>query len=235
LSKAVALVTSREALGTSGERLFGLGALLTDGLEGSPMGERRSHPEAVALFAERARAADPAFSLTAERSRTIAEICRRAEGIPLAIELVAARVASMSLDDIASRLDRGIAFLAANGYPPIQRHRSMQVALDWSQDLLDPHERALLRRLSVFTGAAPPMQPPRCAVVTSSRRMASPTTYQQSKAQLPPTPPRLATSEPTSLWFGSHRTAEKTATQEAPTWVPNSNKKATCGSPPPPS
>ncbi|MEJ7765136.1 MAG: tetratricopeptide repeat protein, partial [Acidimicrobiales bacterium] len=70
----------------------------------------------------------------------------------LAIELVAARVASMSLDDIASQLDRGIAFLAANGHSPIQRHRSMQAALDWSHELLDPHERALLRRLSVFTG-----------------------------------------------------------------------------------
>ncbi|MEJ7765988.1 MAG: tetratricopeptide repeat protein, partial [Acidimicrobiales bacterium] len=146
------LCTSREPLAIGGERLFALGPLAGAGPEVSSSDWTTIPAEAATLFLDRARIADPTFALTPERAPAIAEICRQAACIPLAIELAAGRVGSLSLDEIAHRPHEGLAALAGDGRSPVERHHKMQIALDWSHDLLSQAEQALLRRLSVFTG-----------------------------------------------------------------------------------
>jgi predicted ATPase/DNA-binding CsgD family transcriptional regulator len=136
----VVLVTSRERLGIAGERVVALPPLgltaLTDGGDGS---------EAAQLFTDRAgRAdADPAV---------VAEICRRVDGMPLAIELAAARSSSLGLDGLLAGLDDHLRMLSRSS-PMADRHGSMRTVIDWSHQLLDDTERAAFRRLGVFVGA----------------------------------------------------------------------------------
>ncbi|MGH3086497.1 MAG: response regulator [Rubrobacteraceae bacterium] len=146
------LATSREALGVAGEVNW-LALPLTAPDEGRlpPVGDLARY-EAVRLFLERTRSRLPAFELTAENAGAVVEACRKLEGIPLAIELASARVATLAVEQVAERLNDSLKLLTLGGRTADPRHQTMRATLDWSHDLLDEAERKLLRRLSVFAG-----------------------------------------------------------------------------------
>lgn len=146
------LATSREALSIPGERVWQVPALSIPPPDVSPVPERLMGYDAVSLFVERAAAVHPAFVLNADAALAVAEICRRLDGIPLAIELAAARVATLTPVEIARRLDDRFALLVAGSRNRVGRHHTLQAAVDWSHELLSAPERALLRRLSAFVG-----------------------------------------------------------------------------------
>ena len=132
------IATSREALGVRGER-----AWLVPPLPGT---------DAVALFVERAREFAGSFELTKERATVVAEICARLDGIPLAIELAAARIKLLSVEQLRDRLDNAFSLLKSTARTVVPRHRTLQAAIDWSFDLLSSEERLLFQRLAVFQG-----------------------------------------------------------------------------------
>jgi predicted ATPase/DNA-binding SARP family transcriptional activator len=144
------LATSREPLGIRGERVLGVPSLqvpVDDGDFGA-VGDA----DAVKLFVDRAHAARSGFSLTPDNSAAVAQLCRRLDGIPLAIELAAARVRSMAPGDIAARLDQRFRLLTGSAHSAVNRHQTLRAAIDWSYDLLDEDERELLGRLWVCAG-----------------------------------------------------------------------------------
>jgi non-specific serine/threonine protein kinase len=106
----------------------------------------------VRLFVDRATAIQPAFALTAENASAVAQICRRLDGLPLTIELAAARVNVLSPEQIAVRLDDRFRLLMRGSRAAVPRHQTLRALIDWSYDLLDPWERRLLRQLAVFQG-----------------------------------------------------------------------------------
>jgi predicted ATPase/DNA-binding SARP family transcriptional activator len=132
------LATSREALGVTSEVSWLVPPLVCG--------------EAMQLFAERAQATLPTFSLTPANTNTVAEICRRLDGMPLAIELAAARVRVLSPDQIAKRLDDAFRLLTSGSRTALPRHRTLRATMEWSFSLLAAREQVLLRRLSVFAG-----------------------------------------------------------------------------------
>ena len=136
------LATSREPLGVTGERVWRVKPLDTAGPDSG----------AVRLFCGQARAADPSFNPTAAEFDVIRGICDRLDGLPLAIELAAARVDLFTVGQIAERLDDLFALLRAGSRTALPRHQTLKRALDWSYDLLSETERALLRRASLFVG-----------------------------------------------------------------------------------
>lgn len=141
------IVTSREPLGIIGERLYPVPPLTLPTVQQSVSEIAQS--EAVQIFVERACHIHPFFALTSENAKTVAAICRQLEGMPLAIELAAVRVNVLSVDQIRQRLTQPLDLLV--GAPSTeQRHRTLRYAIDWSYDLLSPHERLLLQRLSLF-------------------------------------------------------------------------------------
>jgi serine/threonine-protein kinase PknK len=142
------LATSRQRLGVHGERLFPIAGLTVPERDDDVAGRA----EAVALFAERARLADPGFTLTPENAPAVARLCRRLDGIPLAIEFAAARVRTLSPEQIERRLDDRFRLLVADTHGTPERFRTLRAAVDWSHDLLSEAERRLLARLSVFAG-----------------------------------------------------------------------------------
>jgi predicted ATPase/DNA-binding CsgD family transcriptional regulator len=147
------LATSREALRIEREmtwRVPSLGAPDPTHLPTS-LQELHSYP-AVALFVDRAQANRPEFRLTLDSARSIAQICARLDGMPLPIELAAPRVAVLSLEQIAARLDDAFDLLVRGSRAGPSRHETMRATLDWSYDLLTLDERCLFRRLSVFAG-----------------------------------------------------------------------------------
>jgi predicted ATPase/DNA-binding SARP family transcriptional activator len=131
------VATTREPLGIPGEQTWLVPPLATG--------------DAVQLFVERARAASPSFAIDEKNRPAIEHICERLDGIPLAIELAAARVKVLPVDQIAQRLDDAFALLTS-GSRTLARHRTIREAIDWSFRLLSGDEQALLRRLAVFTG-----------------------------------------------------------------------------------
>ncbi|MDP9386362.1 MAG: tetratricopeptide repeat protein [Actinomycetota bacterium] len=145
------LATSRESMGVAGETVWRLAELHV-----APRGETRpdAHAacEAVRLFVDRASTIQPRFSLTPESAPVVAEICRRLDGLPLAIELAAARVEVLSPAEIAQAIDDRFAFLTGGCRSGPLRHQTLLGAVDWSYELLSEPERALFRRLSVFAG-----------------------------------------------------------------------------------
>jgi predicted ATPase/class 3 adenylate cyclase len=146
------IVTSREALGVSGEMIWHVPSLsLPDG-KLVPTLEQLSQYEAVQLFIERATLVQPQFLVTRENAPAIAQICFRLDGIPLALELAAARVRGLSVDQIAARLDDRFRLLTGGSRTALPRQRTLQAAIDWSYRLLEEQERLLLRRLSIFAG-----------------------------------------------------------------------------------
>jgi len=140
------LATSREGLRIDGEQAWTVPSLSLPDERDDPAAS-----EAVSLFKARAGAVRSGFDLTPENIGAVVEICRRLDGIPLAIEFAAARVSHLSPRQIADRLDDRFRLLTG-GQRRVQRQHTLQTTLDWSYDLLDESERALLRRLSVFAG-----------------------------------------------------------------------------------
>jgi len=150
LSKLAVLTTSREPLHVAGETVHALPGLALPDESGDIATLARA--ESVRLFVERATAAQPAFALDASNAAAVASICRRLDGIALAIELAAARVATMPVEAIAARLDDHFRILDRGPRAAPARQRTLRGLIDWSHDLLDARERALFARLSVFAG-----------------------------------------------------------------------------------
>lgn len=144
------LVTSREPVGLSGETLFPVPPL--------ELPDPRAHLDelsragAVRLFVARAAAADPEFALSADNAEPVAQICRRLDGIPLALELAAARVRLLNVRELAARLDDRFKLLSAGHRTAPQRQRTLRAMIDWSWELLSPAEQLVLRRLAVHAG-----------------------------------------------------------------------------------
>jgi predicted ATPase len=137
------LATSREGLGVRGEQMWPLRSL--------DLAPRQTGPsEAVELFASRAQAVDPAFALDDKSLAAVAEVCRRLDGIPLAIELAAARVATMSPGEIAGHLDERFRLLTGARRRGVERHQTLRSAIAWSYSLLTDTERVVFDRLGVF-------------------------------------------------------------------------------------
>jgi non-specific serine/threonine protein kinase len=147
------LATSREALGVPGETVFYVPSLSIPGAEEPLAGEKLKQYEAGQLFQERAAACLEGFQITDDNASTIAQICRRLDGIPLAIELAAARVRLLSVEQIAARLDDCFHLLTGGSRTVLPRHQTLRAAIDWGYALLSEQERLLLRRLSVFSGS----------------------------------------------------------------------------------
>jgi predicted ATPase/DNA-binding NarL/FixJ family response regulator/transcriptional regulator with XRE-family HTH domain len=143
------LATSRERLRLRDERLVTLGGLELPLADSGPKVERA---DAVRLFVDRAQRVAPDFFIGTENRSAVAQICRRLEGLPLAIELAASWTRVLTPGEIAAELERSLDFLAAAEHDLPERHRSLRAALDHSWQLLDAHERAALARLSVFHG-----------------------------------------------------------------------------------
>jgi len=148
------LATSREALNIPGETGRLVPSLSAPDAEAHrPMNTAElAKYDAVRLFVERATSIQPAFELTTANASAVAQVCRRLDGIPLAIELAAARVKVLSVHDIAERLDDVFRLLTRGGRDLVPRHQTLRSLIDWSYELLSDSERALLRRLSVFAG-----------------------------------------------------------------------------------
>ncbi|HLM17310.1 MAG TPA: adenylate/guanylate cyclase domain-containing protein, partial [Acidimicrobiia bacterium] len=144
------LATSREGLGISGERITVLRSLglPTEGTSAAQAAE----VDAVRLFVDRAAAARDDFAVMPDNVDALVQICRRLDGIPLAIELAAARVRMMNPGEIAARLDERFRLLTGGIRTAVERHQTLRQAVDWSYDLLDARERVLLNRLGVFAG-----------------------------------------------------------------------------------
>jgi predicted ATPase/DNA-binding CsgD family transcriptional regulator len=143
-----ALVTSRHVIGLSAERTLPLAPLSTPAADA---GEAQASA-AVALFVARARARDPSFELTPEVLASVAEICRRLDGLPLAIELAAARVAGLAPPAMLARWDAAVGLDTEGARDLPSRQRTLRSAFDWSYDLLEEQEQTLLRRLASFPG-----------------------------------------------------------------------------------
>lgn len=146
------LITSREALRIPGEWLYSVPALDMPKDYSIVDVETISEFPALVLFAERARAARSGFTLNAENIRAVASICSQLDGLPLAIELIAVRVKTLSLEQIAARLDDRFALLTSGSRIAPSRQQTLRATLDWSYDLLTETERELFRQLSVFVG-----------------------------------------------------------------------------------
>jgi predicted ATPase/DNA-binding winged helix-turn-helix (wHTH) protein len=141
------LVTSQEALRTPEEQVYRL-----DGLPFTNENRSDAPAPAVELFVARAKAADPRFQLTPEGLTTVAEICRRLDGMPLAIELAAARVRLLGIEGLRARLDERFHILTGGTRAVLRRHQTLRAALEWSYGLLTPDEQTVFYRLGVFVG-----------------------------------------------------------------------------------
>jgi len=146
------LATSREGLAVEGERLFALRSLGMPSAEGAADPRAVEGSEAVRLFLDRARTVLHEFTLDRGNAGAVAEICRGLDGIPLAIELAAARLRILSVDQIRSRLDDRFRLLAGGSRTALPRHQTLRATIQWSYDLLTAEEQQLFRRLSVFAG-----------------------------------------------------------------------------------
>jgi len=148
--KIAILASSRQGLGIAGETIYRLPSLgVGDGATVANAREATAAP-AIALFVERANAADQHFALTDENASIVADICRRLDGIPLAIELAAARVKVLSPRQLRERLDERFRVLTGGSRNLLPRQQTLRALIDWSHDLLDDRERMLFRRLGIF-------------------------------------------------------------------------------------
>ncbi|HXH61982.1 MAG TPA: tetratricopeptide repeat protein, partial [Fimbriimonadaceae bacterium] len=144
------IATSRESLGVAGELIFHVQSLSVPDPK-KTAGDIGQY-ESVRLFAERAQFAKPGFEIGEGNAVAVASVCARLEGIPLAIELAAARVRSMTPQDVNERLDHRFRLLTSGAKTALKRQQTLQGLIDWSYDLLDEKEKAVLQRLSVFRG-----------------------------------------------------------------------------------
>jgi predicted ATPase/class 3 adenylate cyclase len=146
------LASSRETLGIAGEQAYRVPSLSLPDLKGSHAPETIAQFEAVQLFADRALLARADFQLTKQNAATVASICYRLDGIPLAIELAATRVRSLSVEEIDGKLDQRFRLLTGGSRTALPRQQTLRSLIDWSYDLLQDPEKLLLQRLSVFAG-----------------------------------------------------------------------------------
>ncbi len=146
------LPSSREALGLTGEVVFRVPPLSLPDSRLVPALERLAEYEAVRLFVDRAIAVKPDFTLTDDTAAAVVQICRRLDGIPLAIELAAARVRTLSVQQITAHLDERFRLLTGGSRTALPRHQTLRGLIDWSYGLLSEAERELFRRVSVFVG-----------------------------------------------------------------------------------
>jgi predicted ATPase/class 3 adenylate cyclase/tetratricopeptide (TPR) repeat protein len=144
------LASSREALGIGGEVTYRVPSLRLPDLSHLPSLESLDQYEAVKLFIDRACSANPSFMVTNENAPFLAQICHRLDGIPLAIELAAAKIRALSLEQIAKRLDDRFRLLTGGSRTALERHQTLRAAIDWSYNLLPSNEQTLFRRLSIF-------------------------------------------------------------------------------------
>jgi len=145
------LATSREPLGIDGERIYRVPSLSLPPKDAETL-EDLEGSDAVRLFVERAQMQDGGFSLDESDAALVASICRRLDGIPLALELAVARLSSMSLVHLSDRLDQRFRLLTGGSRSALARQQTLQATVDWSFGLLNGAEQAVLRRLSVFVG-----------------------------------------------------------------------------------
>ena len=146
------LATSREGLGVPGETVWRVPSLSVPASSDVVAPETLAQYEAVRLFVERAAAVTPSFAITEGNGATVAEVCRRLDGIPLAIELAAVRLNVLSVDQINARLKDRFRLLTGGSRTAVARQRTLEATIDWSYDLLSETERTLLCRVSVFPG-----------------------------------------------------------------------------------
>jgi predicted ATPase/DNA-binding winged helix-turn-helix (wHTH) protein len=144
------MATSREPLHVAGEQTYTLQSLSLP--ERAADAEAVGRSEAVRLFVERVQRQLPGFALTAARASVVAELCIHLDGIPLALELAAARVRTLSVEQINARLNNRFKLLTGGMHMALPRHQTLRATLDWSFDLLGEQERAVLRRLAIFAG-----------------------------------------------------------------------------------
>jgi len=144
------LASSREALGTEGETVYRVPSMTMPDSADAVADVEAS--EAGALFVARARAVTPGFAITEKNAAAVARICRRLDGIPLAIELAAARLTALSVDELARRVDDRFRLLTGGRRTALPRQRTLRALVDWSYDLLSGEERLVLDTLAVFSG-----------------------------------------------------------------------------------
>ena len=147
------LATSREALTITGETIWLVLPLRVPDTYQPPPIEGLLTYEAVQLFVERARSVQPSFTLTPENASAVVQVCRRLDGMPLAIELAAARIRALSVEQIVALLDDAYRLLTGGSRSALPRQQTLRAAMDWSYNLLSAHEQAFFRRLSVFAGS----------------------------------------------------------------------------------
>ena len=146
------VATSREPLSVPGEHVLPVPPLELPSPNAAEPLESLGHNEAVRLFVERAEAASGGFELTEANRKAVAELCRRLDGLPLAIELAAVRTRVLGVEQILERLSDRFALLTGGGHAALPRHQTLETAIDWSYELLSEGERAVLRRLCAFAG-----------------------------------------------------------------------------------
>ncbi len=146
------LATSREVLGVDGERNWPVPPLSLPDVSARPAAAAIAAFDAVRFFEQRAQLTRPAFRLSDDNAASVLQVCRRLDGLPLAIELAAARMRILSAQQLAERLDDIFGVLVGGTRTTPRRHQALRATLDWSHDLLDTDERAVFRRLSVFAG-----------------------------------------------------------------------------------
>lgn len=146
------LTSSREALGVKGELSYPVPSLSLPDPKHLPVIKQLSQYEAVRLFIDRTLLVAPHFDVDKDNAPFITQICYRLDGIPLAIELAAARIKMMSVEQISARLDDRFRLLTGGARTALPRHQTLRALIDWSYDILSDNERLLLRRLSVFAG-----------------------------------------------------------------------------------
>jgi predicted ATPase len=147
------VATSREALGVAGETTWRVPSLSLPALDSPATLQEVQQSEAVQLFLQRAAAAQPEFALTERNAPAIVTLTRRLDGIPLALELAAARVTVLSAEQIAARLDHALLLLTSGSRTAPARQQTLRATLDWSVKLLSRREQQLFERLSVFPAA----------------------------------------------------------------------------------
>jgi len=146
------LASSREALGIEGETVYRVPSLTMPGADGPPTPADVTASEAGRLFVDRASSVAPAFVLTERNAAAVSQVCRRLDGIPLAIELAAARLTVLSVEELARRIDDRFRLLTGGRRTALPRQRTLRALVDWSYELLSADERAMLNTLAVFAG-----------------------------------------------------------------------------------
>ncbi len=189
------LASSREALGIAGEQAYRVPSLSLPDPKEAPTPASVIPFEAVQLFRERARLARADFAITERNAAAVASICRRLDGIPLALELAAARVRSLSVEVIDGKLNERFRLLTGGSRTALPRQQTLRALIDWSYDLLNEPARCLLQRLSVFAGGLDARGcRATCARARASRRKKSSTCSSRlrTRASSPLTPSMAA-------------------------------------------